>query len=111
MIEWERRNSFAAHVVVNCTPVGMEPNSDEMVITESAIGNFEVVADLVMKPPKSLLIQRAENAGKKVVAGTEFMLQQFLFQFKLYTGQDPLEDVAREALAQLQKKLTCRTSS
>eukprot|EP01124_Arcella_intermedia_P018476 TRINITY_DN2544_c0_g2_i1.p1 TRINITY_DN2544_c0_g2~~TRINITY_DN2544_c0_g2_i1.p1 ORF type:complete len:274 (+),score=55.93 TRINITY_DN2544_c0_g2_i1:22-843(+) len=102
-VPWSEINGFKATVFVNCTPVGMEPHTGSMVIQAEALGNFEVVADLVTKPPRTHLIQEAEAAKKRVIMGSDFMLHQFIHQFKIYLGIDPPIEDARMAISQLIK--------
>jgi len=97
-IPWTKRNEFKSHMVINCTSVGMEPNSDELVVESNSLSNFSVVGDLVMKPAKSILICEAEKKGLVVIPGPEFMLNQFLHQFKIYTGEEIPEYFARAAI-------------
>jgi shikimate dehydrogenase len=93
-IPWNDRNTYKADVLINCTSVGMEPTPDELVLDHNALSNFQVIGDLVMKPPKSILIREAEKRQIPSISGPTFMLNQFLHQFKLYTGKDAPADIA-----------------
>jgi len=97
-ISWPERNTYSSDVVINCTSVGMDPHAEELVLDPASITHFKVVGDLVMKPPKTILIREAENHGLKVIPGPEFMLAQFLHQFKLYTRKEVPADFARATI-------------
>lgn len=97
-IPWQERTSFKADILVNCTPVGMEPDADSMVLPPDALRNFRVIADMVIKPPRTKLLAAAEQAGCATIPGTDFVLEQAMEQFRLYTGREPPREVMERAM-------------
>jgi 3-dehydroquinate dehydratase/shikimate dehydrogenase len=88
-------------VLVHATPVGMFPGVDECFFPDRIPG--EVVFDLVYNPLETLLLRRAREQGKTVIAGLEMFLEQAARQFEIWTGEacprSAMERVARDALA------------
>jgi shikimate dehydrogenase len=89
---WEDRNDLDADLLINCTNVGMSPHDGVMPVADYALRNFGMVADYVINPPKTKLIQIAEEKDIYTIPGYEFTLHQAAKQFGLYTGKEaPLE--------------------
>lgn len=87
-------------VVVNSTPLGMTPHTEECFFPDLIPG--DVVFDMVYNPLETLLIRRARQQGKEVVLGTEMFLEQAARQFEIWTGESApravMERAASEAL-------------
>jgi shikimate dehydrogenase len=87
-------------LLVNCTPVGMEGgNEHEIPAPDEVIAATDVVFDVVPRPARTLLIQRAERLGKVTITGAEVMSLQALEQFVLYTGVVPSDEQVAAATA------------
>ena len=85
-------------VVINCSPVGMHPNTGETPLSSRYLKAGIVVFDSVYNPPETRLIREARQAGCTVIPGTELFLNQAAAQFELWTdGKAPL-DAMREVL-------------
>ncbi len=61
-------------LVVNASPVGM--GSDESPVDASRITAGTIVCDAIMEPPKTRLLQTAEQKGCTIVEGREMLLGQ-----------------------------------
>jgi shikimate 5-dehydrogenase len=92
-IPWEERSSHRAYLFINGTPIGMTP--DDGVVLDT-FDHVDVVADLVAKPAISKMITLARKAGRRTIAGSDFVLQQALHQFTLYTGREAPDVMAQE---------------
>ena len=75
-VPWKDRHSSSAKVLINCTPIGMAPEEESMPVNVTAICNFEVIADLVAKPPVTGLIAKARLQNLRTLPGYLFVLQQ-----------------------------------
>jgi shikimate dehydrogenase len=60
-------------LIVNASPVGMNP-SDPIPIDISDLSKDAVVADLIMKPEKTLLLQKASAMGLRTQPGRHLLL-------------------------------------
>jgi len=82
-------------VVVNATPVGMEPD------TGSPLAKFQLspsmtVFDLVYTPPETPLVKAARSMRCTVIPGKEMFIRQARAQFRQFTGIDAPLEMVRE---------------
>lgn len=89
---------ITADVLVNTTPIGMEPNISEMPISAKCLRNFSVVMDIVYAPLQTALLQEAKRCGCRTVNGLRMLLHQAACQFELWTGLSAPFDVMENAL-------------
>lgn len=92
-IPWEERKSARADVIINATPVGMEPDREGMAVDQEALERCWGVMDVVTNPMESRLIRQAREMEKKAVPGYTMSVHQAAAQFQLYTGVKPPLDV------------------
>ncbi len=83
-------------LLVNCTPVGMYPGTDDTPLNASLLtGRF--VYDLVYNPTVTRLMREAARAGCETIGGLEMLVAQAHEQFEWWTGSKPPAGVMREA--------------
>lgn len=84
-------------LIVNATPVGMYPETDDVVIQQENFFNKEqIVFDLVYNPYKTRLLKIAEKQGARVINGTKMLVHQASKSFNLWTGEKmPVPDIIR----------------
>lgn len=63
-------------VLINATPVGMYPNSNEQPIHNCAIGRCGSVFDAIYNPLETALVKRAKANGSKAVGGMSMLVWQ-----------------------------------
>lgn len=86
-------------LVVDATPVGMEPNVDDMVEFDLESWSSDlVVADVVPNPARTRLLQTAEQVGVRTIDGRGMLVNQAAENIRLWTGVDPDRSVLRAAL-------------
>jgi 3-dehydroquinate dehydratase/shikimate dehydrogenase len=88
----------AFDLVVNATPAGMHPSSEESPLPDGALRPGQVVFDLVYRPRRTRLLRQAEAAGARALGGFEMFLAQALAQFRIFTGAAADEAFARSEL-------------
>jgi shikimate dehydrogenase len=87
-----------ADLVVNATSVGMDGRSCP--VDPEGLGATMLVADIVMQPPDTPLLQAAAASGAATLAGLGMLARQAAVAFELWTGQDaPVEVMVRAAEA------------
>lgn len=84
-----------ADVIVNATPVGMEPHAGESPIDKKLLRGEQTVFDLIYNPAETQLLKDAKNIGAKTINGMPMLVAQALEQVKLWSGKE---------LTQLQKQ-------
>jgi 3-dehydroquinate dehydratase/shikimate dehydrogenase len=97
-VDWEARYTVKTDVLINCTPIGMHPNVDEMPYPTSQLRRNWIVFDAVYNPEQTLLVKEARQKGCKVVTGVDLFIRQAASQFKVFTDQSPPIDEMRLAL-------------
>ena len=64
-------------LIVNATPVGMYPHTDEAPeLPYSALTANHILFDLIYNPAKTLFLERGEQQGAKVLSGDEMFRRQ-----------------------------------
>jgi shikimate dehydrogenase len=87
-----------ATILVNATPVGMEPNADAIPIASDLLSGYQLVMDIVYKPLETRLLREAKARGAATIDGLQMLIHQATAQFELWTGRPaPLEAMSRAA--------------
>ncbi len=93
-------------LVVQATPLGMSPNTDEAVpLPFEAFRPGQTASDLIYNPVETLFLKKAGQAGAETVNGMGMLLHQGTLAFELWTGVAAPLEVMRAAL---HKELTKR---
>jgi shikimate dehydrogenase len=87
-----------ADIVLQCTPVGMRPDSERTLVPRSLLRPELAVFDAVYNPRRTLLLRDAAAVGCRVVEGTEMFLGQAMLQFETWTGKPAPMEVMRKVL-------------
>ncbi|HOJ34228.1 MAG TPA: shikimate dehydrogenase [Candidatus Hydrogenedentes bacterium] len=90
--------AMAEHeVIVQGTPVGMYPHSEESCVPLELLRADHIVFDMVYRPLTTRFIREAQAAGCKTIFGIEMLLYQAALQFEKWTGYPAPIGVMREA--------------
>lgn len=65
-------------LIINATPVGMWPQTDAALLVEDQLHGGQTVLDMVYRPEKTLLLQRAKAQGCRIIPGLEMFIGQGL---------------------------------
>jgi shikimate dehydrogenase len=90
----------SADILINATPVGMWPQTNQSLIPQSLLHNKLVVFDTVYNPKETRLLSEAREKGCTIVYGYKMFLYQAALQFELFTGRQPPLAVMESALTQ-----------
>jgi shikimate dehydrogenase len=93
-------------LVVNCTPVGMHPNTEDSPWPDGLpLPDNSVIYDMVYRPAQTKLMQRAESQGLRAIGGLGMLVRQGAAAFEIWTKRDAPVDVMFDAVrAALQEK-------
>ncbi len=91
-------NDLDAKLLVNCTSVGMYPNTNSTPVPKEYLKKEMVVFDTVYNPPKTLLLKQAEKTGAKTIDGLSMFVNQAAAQFKLFTDTDGNAELMRKTV-------------
>ena len=94
-----------ANLVVNTSPIGMEPKTDACPISDDIeLHPGLTVYDLVYNPKETKLLKKAKQVGANAVSGLGMLVRQGALAFELWTGQQaPLETMREAAEAALKQ--------
>jgi shikimate dehydrogenase len=95
---WEDFDRIKPDLVVNATPLGMQPDT-RTPLREDQLHREMTVFDLVYTPPVTPLIEAARAQGCTTITGQEMFIEQAREQFYLYFGIDVPAKNVRELLA------------
>ena len=93
-----------ATLVVNATPVGMNPNQEETPWPQSdTFSKGQIVYDLIYNPLETRLLKEAKNRGATIIGGLEMLIQQAAASFQLWTGLNmPVNQVKDKLLEEFE---------
>ena len=87
-----------AQLIVNTTPVGMWPNTQESPWPrEVSFPQGVLLFDLIYNPRETRLMRQARGAGARAVDGLRMLVHQGAEAFELWTGQSPPVEVMYQA--------------
>ncbi|KGN48408.1 bifunctional 3-dehydroquinate dehydratase/shikimate dehydrogenase, chloroplastic [Cucumis sativus] len=86
-------------ILVNATPIGMQPKVDETPIPKHALKRYSLVFDAVYTPRMTRLLREAEESGAAIVPGLEMFTRQAYEQYEGFTGLPAPKERIRKFLA------------
>lgn len=100
-LQWENRGSEFVDILINCTPLGMFPDSiNQTPFKTNWLREEMLVFDTVYNPENTLLIKEARQRGCRTVSGIEMFIRQAATQFEFFTGESSPLETMREAFRQ-----------
>lgn len=90
-----------ADLVVNTTPIGMSPQSEQSPLTEEQadlIKSGTIAYDLIYVPNPTKFLQQAQQRGIEAIDGLEMLVQQGAAALEIWTGQPVPDAVMRRSL-------------
>ncbi len=85
-------------ILINCTTLGMHPNTEGTIATAEDMHPELTVFDIVYNPLETRLLKEAKKAGAKAVTGEMMLIYQGAEAFKIWTGVEPPIDVMKKAV-------------
>jgi 3-dehydroquinate dehydratase/shikimate dehydrogenase len=80
-------------IIIQTTPVGMEPDTGADPLEIYAFSGREVVMDLIYKPRLTAFLKRAANAGCAVLNGFDMFLRQAKYQYGYFLDREFPEQI------------------
>lgn len=97
---------FDASIIVNTTPVGMYPNTQESPIELAQFPKLEGVLDVIYNPAHTALLQQAEQMGIVAKNGLWMLVAQAKESSEWFTGNRINDKVIPVIHKKLQEKMT-----
>ena len=77
------------NVIVNCTPLGMYPHTDECPnLPYEAMDNHTILYDLIYNPDQTLFMRKGTEQGADVKNGLEMLLLQAFASWEFWNGKE-----------------------
>lgn len=86
---WEKRMTADFDLLVNCTAVGLAPDSGNSPMPAEALKPPLIVFDTVYRPVRTRLLQDAALARCRTISGLELFVRQAEAQYRTWTGRKP----------------------
>jgi shikimate dehydrogenase len=84
-----------ADILINATPIGMYPKTDNSPISKELLHSDLFVFDVVYNPLETRLMKAAAEKGCKTLGGLDMLVNQGVLAFKWWTGKDPNKDLMK----------------
>ena len=92
-----KREIETSSLLVNATSVGMAPNTDASIITDTSMFHKDLfVVDIIYNPSETKFLRLAREAGCKTQNGLNMLLYQGAEAFKLWTGYEMPVELVKE---------------
>jgi 3-dehydroquinate dehydratase/shikimate dehydrogenase len=95
---WENRGTPFVDILVNCTPIGMFPDTESTPFNQNWLRDGMIVFDTIYNPETTLLLKEAKVHFCHPISGLEMFVRQAAEQFQCFTNQTPPLDVMRATL-------------
>ncbi len=96
-MELLRESIASSAILVNGTSVGMAPNVDACIITDTTMFHKDLfVFDVIYNPQETKFLRLAKEAGCKTGNGMYMLLYQGAASFELWTGQKMPVEIIKE---------------
>jgi shikimate dehydrogenase/3-dehydroquinate dehydratase type I len=91
--------------LINTTPVGMYPHTDQSPVEASLLAGYKYVIDVIYNPLKTKLLHDAEKQGCRIVSGLDMFVHQGALQIKLWTGKEPSRALMKKVVIERLEKI------
>lgn len=99
--EFERKSAECA-LIVNCTPLGMQPWLEQMPPLDFAVlARDTVIYDLIYNPTHTMLLIKAAECGFKTIGGMEMLIEQGALAFEKWTSVTAPRDVMYKTMSKI----------
>lgn len=96
-IEALQKSIFNSHILVNGTSVGMAPNIEDCIITDTSVFHKDlIVSDIIYNPEETKLLKLAKEQGCSVFNGLYMLLYQGAEAFRIWTGREMPISIIKE---------------
>lgn len=100
-----RISTLQADCLINTTPVGMYPHTEESPVDREVPANYHLVVDVIYNPLRTKLLRDAGAAGKEARSGVGMFVNQGADQIKIWTGIEPPRTLMKQTVTgELEKK-------
>lgn len=96
-------DTIEGDILINCTPVGMYPNTDASPLKDIS-ESFEAVVDTIYNPNETKLMQMASQKGIKAVSGLYMLVAQGMYSQSIWRDYDIDTDIIQKLYKEMTDK-------
>jgi shikimate dehydrogenase len=85
-ITYTELSKMSGYMLINATPVGMYPSSDDSPVKKSVIEKFDVIVDLVYNPLFTKFLKLGVDCEKIVIPGLYMLISQAILSQSIWQG-------------------------
>lgn len=95
-------------ILINTTPVGMDPNIDNIPIPETILHKNLFIFDVIYNPLQTKLLKKAEAKGCEILGGLDMLVNQGAIAFQWWTGKEPDTKLMKTKILEFLEKKNVR---
>lgn len=76
VISYEELNSLSGDILINSTPVGMYPNTENSPVSKEILKKFNSLVDLIYNPMETKFLSYGKELNKQIVGGLYMLVGQ-----------------------------------
>lgn len=88
VVTFEAFQSKEPHIILNTTPVGMHPNTEETPLPNAQFRKEQFVYDIIYTPKETRLLKEAKLAGTQTLNGEGMLIHQGAASFRLWFKEE-----------------------
>lgn len=92
-------------LLVNASPVGMFPKTEECPVTEEVVKSCRNVFEVIYNPDVTMLMKLAEKNGIKAVGGMAMLVWQAVVAHEIWSGAKYKDEDIAELISDMRKEL------
>ena len=92
-------------LLVNASPVGMFPKTEECPVTEDVVKSCKNVFEVIYNPDVTMLMKIAEKNGIKAVGGMAMLVWQAVVAHEIWSGAKYRDEDIAELISDMRKEL------
>ncbi|MEO2159726.1 MAG: shikimate dehydrogenase [bacterium] len=92
-------------IIINCTPLGMWPDTESM--PEVEIQNGQILADTIYNPLETAWLKAGKTKGAKTIDGLDMFIAQGLASADIWFGEKISEKIKLEDIKKVLKSKLC----
>lgn len=98
---WEELPNLPYDVLIQATPVGMDPEAGVSPIPPEWIRPESLAMEIIYRPAQTQFLRLAKERGARTIPGAEMFLEQAMRQFRIFANHEPPESVFRALLTRV----------
>ena len=104
LISYGELESLKGNILINATPVGMYPNTEESPVTKEIISNFDALVDLIYNPMETKFLSYGKELNKINVGGLYMLIGQAAKAQEVWQGTNISEAIIEKIYNKINKK-------